>query len=291
MELRDILMSALALGALYSASSVALALIWGTIGMLNLAHGAFITIGAYASLLVVQNLGLPWWTGLPAGALAGAIAGSATYFLLVAHVFRRPNFEINIIILTMALSTIIVDLINNLIGPTSARQPFYIDGRISLGGSGIAWQTILMVVCCFGMVFALRFLIAHTALGRSIRAVAQEPIAAQLNGLSVLAVVLQIMVIAGMVAGASGVLVSFNTTVYPTVGGDPLLKALIICVVGGLGSVMGAFAASFLLALIEVFVQYEFGTRWGLPALLVIVVAVLVIRPNGLFGAQELVRH
>ncbi len=290
MALADILMSALALGALYAASSVALALVWGTIGMLNLAHGAFIALGGYASLLAVQAWGLPWYTGLAAGALGGAAAGFLTHVLLVSRVFGRPNFEINIIILTMALSTIIVDLINNIIGPTASRQPFYIDGRINLGGSGIAWQTLLIVVCCLAMVFGLRLLIARSALGRSIRAVAQEPTAAQLNGLSVNLVVLKVMMLAGLVAGGSGVLVTFNTTVYPTVGGDPLLKALIICVVGGLGSIPGALAASFLLAFMEILVQFEFGTKWGNPALLLFVVAVLIIRPNGLFGTREPVR-
>ncbi|MGD9915486.1 MAG: branched-chain amino acid ABC transporter permease [Rhizobiaceae bacterium] len=289
--LRDIILSALTLGALYAASSVALSLIWGSIGMLNLAHGAFIAVGAYASLLAVDSLGLPWWLGLVAGAAGGGVIGVVTHFVLVRWVFAKPNFEINIIILTMALSTIVVDLINNLIGPKSARQPFNLDGRIDIGGSGIAYQTILIIVGCTLMILLLQFVIGRTALGRSIRAVSQEPTAARLNGIPLQLVVLKVMVLAGVVAGASGVLLTAFTTVYPTVGFDPLLKALIICVVGGLGSIPGALVASFLLAFLEVATQYGVGTKWGFPALLVAVMIVLITRPNGLMGKSAQVRN
>ena len=85
----DILATTLGLGAFYAASAVSLALIWGTFGMLNLAHGAFITVGAYASLLLVNQLGVPPWTGILAGAAGGAAVGALINFLLVARVFAR----------------------------------------------------------------------------------------------------------------------------------------------------------------------------------------------------------
>lgn len=288
---RDILLSALTLGALYAASSVALSLIWGSIGMLNLAHGAYLAVGAYGSLIVVNWLGFPWWAGIIGGAVGGMLVGLATHVFLVRWVFAKPNFEINIIILTMALSTIVVDLINNLIGPTSARQPFNLDGRFDMGGSGIAYQTVLIIGGCALMILGLQMVIKKTALGRAIRAVSQEPTAARLNGIPLQFVVLQVMLLAGFIAGTSGVLLTAFTTVYPTVGLDPLLKALIICVVGGLGSIPGALTAAFLLAFVEVLVQYGLGTKWGFPALLLAVIVVLILRPNGLFGQRAQVRN
>lgn len=287
----DILATTLGLGALYAASAVSLALIWGTFGMLNLAHGAFITVGAYASLLVVRDLGMPWWTGVFAGAAGGAAIGALTHILLVSRVFARPAFEINIIILTMAAATIMVDGINNLIGPATARQPFSIDGRIAFGATSIAWQTVMMIAISVALTAALTLVLRHTALGRSINAVAQEPTAARLNGIAVGRIVLKVMMISGAVAGVSGVLITHGTAVYPTVGQDPLLKALIICVIGGLGSIPGAVVAAFLLAFLETLAQYELGTKWGSPVLLIAVVAVLVLRPNGLFGTRDIARN
>lgn len=288
---RDILLSALTLGALYAASSVALSLIWGSVGMLNLAHGAYLAVGAYGSLILVNWLGFPWWAGVIGGAAAGMLMGLITHVFLLRWVFAKPNFEINIIILTMALSTIVIDLINNLVGPTSARQPFNLDGRFDIGGSGIAYQTLLIIAGCAVMILALQLVIKKTKLGRAIRAVSQEPTAARLNGIPLQLVVLKVMLLAGFVAGTSGVLLTAFTTIYPTVGLDPLLKALIICVVGGLGSIPGALIAAFMLALVEVLVQYGMGTKWGFPALLVAVIFVLILRPNGLFGQSAQVRN
>jgi branched-chain amino acid transport system permease protein len=259
--------------------------------MLNLAHSGFLAAGAYGSLLLVERLGFPWWAGIAGGALGGALMGLISYLCLVRWVFARPNFEINIIILTMALSMLIVDMINNLIGPTTSRQPFNLDGRIDLGGAGITSQTILIICGCAIMVAFLQVTIKHTGLGRAIRAVAQEPTAAQLNGVPINTVVLKVLLLAGCIAGASGVLLTAFTTVYPTVGLDPLLKALIICVVAGLGNIPAALTTSFLLAFVEVLVQYTFGTKWGFPALLSIVVAVLIVRPNGLFGQKLQMRN
>jgi branched-subunit amino acid ABC-type transport system permease component len=289
MELRNILLSALNLGALYAASSIALSLIWGSFGMLNLAHGAVIAVGAYSSLLLVQA-GFPWWSGIIGGAAGGLVAGAIIHFALVRWVFGRPNFEINIIILTMGVSSIVVDGINNFIGPNTNTQPFHLDGRLDVGGSGISYQTLLAVASFTTLVLGLQFILNRTDMGRAIRAVALEPVAAQLNGLPVQTIVLKILMLAGAIAGASGVLLTAMSSVYPTVGYDPMLKALIVCVVGGLGSIPGSLIAAFGLALLETAVQFELGTRWGMPALLIATVVVVIVRPNGLMGQNEVVR-
>jgi branched-chain amino acid transport system permease protein len=248
-------------------------------------------VGAYASLLAVRDLGMPWWTGVMAGAAGGAAIGAVTHFLLVSRVFARPGFEINIIILTMAAATILVDGINNIIGPSTMRQPFSLDGRIAVGATSIAWQTVMTIAISAVLTLMLSLMLRYTSLGRSINAVAQEPTAARLNGISVGQIVLKVMMISGAIAGVSGVLITQSTAIYPTVGQDPLLKALIICVIGGLGSIPGAIVAAFFLAFLETLAQYELGTKWGSPVLLIAVVAVLVLRPNGLFGVREIARN
>lgn len=289
--LTGIVTSAIALGAIYAASSVSLALLWGSISMLNLAHGAFIVLGAYGSVAAVAWLGLPWWSGLIGGMIAGALGGFLLYATQVRWIFGKANFDLRIIILTMAFSTITVDLINNLIGARILRQPFQVDGRFDLGGLSIGNQTLLVVVCSAAMVLVLQLIVHKTNLGRLIRAVSQDITAARLNGVPVQSVILRVMVLAGLIAGASGVLLTGSTTIYPSAGFDPLLKALIVCVLGGLGSIPGALVASFALAALETTVQYLLGVKWGFPISLLAVVLVLVYRPNGLFGRQEMVRN
>ncbi|MEQ9260316.1 MAG: hypothetical protein RIG84_14605, partial [Roseovarius sp.] len=164
-----IITSTITLGAIYAASSVSLALLWGSIGMLNLAHGAFIVLGAYGSVAVATALGLPWPLGLVGGMLGGGLGGLLVYLTMVRWTFGKPNFDLRVIILTMAFSTIAVDLINNLIGSRILRQPFRVDGHLDLGILSIGYQTLLVIFCCAGMVLALQLIVHKTSLGRLIR--------------------------------------------------------------------------------------------------------------------------
>jgi branched-chain amino acid transport system permease protein len=109
-------------------------------------------------------------------------------------------------------------------------------------------------------------------------------------GVPVARVYLQVLVLSGMLAGICGVLVSSITQLSPTLGADPMMKAFIMCVVAGLGNLPGAIVVSFGLAVIEAFVQYLVGARWGFPVLLAIVIAVLIWRPGGLFGRVDVRR-
>jgi branched-chain amino acid transport system permease protein len=110
-------------------------------------------------------------------------------------------------------------------------------------------------------------------MGRAIRATAQNRDAAQLMGVAVNRVYFQVLVLSGAIAGICGVMVSSMTQLSPPLGNDPMLKAFIMCVVAGLGNLPGAVAAAFGLALLEAFVQYVAGARWGFPTLLFVVIA------------------
>jgi branched-subunit amino acid ABC-type transport system permease component len=130
----------------------------------------------------------------------------------------------------------------------------------------------------------------RTRMGRAIRATAQNRDAAQLMGVPVRLVYAQVMVIAGMLAAISGIMLSSITTLAPTMGYDPMLKAFIICVIAGLGNVAGALIAAFVLGVFEAFVQFYFGVRFGFPSLLLLVIVALIWRPYGVFGQKKVSR-
>ena len=98
------------------------------------------------------------------------------------------------------------------------------------------------------------------------------------------------MALSGGLAAISGVMVSSLSSLLPNMGGDPMLKAFIICVVAGLGNVYGAVAAAIVLGLLEAFAQYMLGVRYSFAILLLLVIAVLIWRPYGLFGRRQVVR-
>ncbi len=101
----------------------------------------------------------------------------------------------------------------------------------------------------------------------------------------------QVLIIAGVLSAISGIMLSSITTLSPTMGYDPMLKAFIICVIAGLGNVAGALYAAFALGLFEAFIQFVFGVRYGYPALLLLVIVVLIWRPYGVFGKKRVARQ
>jgi branched-chain amino acid transport system permease protein len=287
----DIIASGLTLAALYACGTLALSLVWGSIGMLNMAHGAVLVVGGYASYYAVTMLAIPWWLGLPVGILAGLLAGLLLYATTVRWMFSDIDFGVNMLIATVAAATIIQDLITNLLGPVTRRQPFNLEGSFHVTDRFQLQKETILIIALSGLLFvSTHLLLNHTKLGRAIRAVAQEPAGALLVGVPLQRTLTSVMAIAGALGGGTGVLLTSLTTVYPNAGFDPLLKSLIICVVGGLGSLRGAFIAAIALGLFESAVDYLVGLRFGFSAMLVLVIFVLIVRPRGLAAQEEGVR-
>jgi branched-chain amino acid transport system permease protein len=287
-----ILVAGLTSGALYALATVGLSLVWGSMGMLNMAHASMLTLGGYAAFTAVATLGLPSPFGIVAAILIGGLAGAILYWLIVSNLIRTSgvNFETNVMIATVGVGIALENAILLTYGGQPLPQPMAIAGSVRIGPAAVPFQNMLIIAVALIAMLIVAFILARTRMGRAIRATAQNRAAAQLMGVPVDRVYLQVLVLAGMLAGVCGVLVSSITQLSPTLGADPMLKAFIMCVVAGLGNLPGAIAAAFGLALVEAFVQYEAGARWGFPALLAIVIIVLIWRPAGLFGRVQIRR-
>lgn len=298
----QVIVSGLLMGSIYAISAVGLALIWGALGMLNMAHGVLLTIGGYISFSTVMHMGLPTWLGLPIACAISAIFGLFIYYAIVKWMYKSSVFQTNIIVATLGLSMILENGVRNIYGSYPERQPFGIDRRegltvafpkdwvIFVNDVFIPWQNFIIVGITLTLILVLAFVLAKTKMGRAIRATAQNRDAAQLMGVPVARVFAQVLAIGGVVAAVSGVMISSIISLAPYMGYDPMMKAFIICVVGGLGSVPGALYSALILGLLEAGVQLWFGARFGYPALLVIVILALLWRPYGVFGRREITR-
>lgn len=290
--LSAVIIAGLTTGALYALATVGLSLVWGSMGMLNMAHAAMLTLGGYIAFTVTTSLGLPVPVGFLAAVVAGAIAGGLLYVLVVRNLLGhdKANFEANVMIATVGIGIALENAILLTYGGQPLKQPISAAGSFSLSGIGIPYQNMLIVVVVVVMMVLLGLLLSKTRMGRAIRATAQNREAAQLMGVAVNRVYFQVLVLSGALAGVCGVMVSSMTQLSPPLGNDPMLKAFIMCVVAGLGNLPGAVAAAFGLAMLEAFVQYVAGARWGFPTLLFVVIAVLIWRPAGLFGRVQIRR-
>lgn len=286
----QILASGLTLGAMYAVSTAALSLVWGALGMLNMAHGAILTFGGYACWWAIERLGLPIFLGLPVALVAGALLGLLVYFGLVAGMLRSRGFETNIIIATVGLGIALESAILKLFGAYPAPQPFAVSGGFTLGNVYVPTQNLLILLASIGLMVMVALLLERTRTGRAIRATAQHREAARLMGVRVGRIYAQVLALSGSLAAVGGIMVSSLATLSPTMGGDPMLKAFIICVVAGLGNIYGAVIAALALGLVEASAQFLFGVRFGFATLLSIVIVVLIWRPYGLFGRQQVTR-
>lgn len=287
-----ILVTGLTNGALYALATIGLSLVWGSMGMLNMAHGAMLTLGGYVVFSVATTLGLPVWLGVLAAALAGALCGMILYLTVVRSLLKSggPGFETSVMIATVGISIALQNAILLVYGGQPLLQPFGVAGGFDLGVGVMPRLNVVIVLVSFAVMAVLGLVISKSRMGRAIRATAQNRDAALLMGVPVERTYLQVLGLSGALAGVCGVLLSAVTQLSPTLGADPMLKAFIMCVVAGLGNLPGAVISAFGLAIIEAGVQFGLGARWGFPVLLMLVIAILIWRPNGLFGRAQIRR-
>ena len=283
----QILVSGLTVGAMYAVSTVSLSLVWGALNVLNMGQGAMLAAGGYIAYTAVMSLGLPIPIAIVVAVIVGALIGGAMYFLIIRFMIGKEGFETNVIVATFGFALILENLVLRLYGAYPLRQPIGLEGGWYVGATHIPYQNMLLVVVSGVLMVVVAYLLKTTQMGRSIRATAQNREATELMGIRISRVFLLVLLIGGGLAAISGIMLSTLTTLAPTMGYDPMLKAFIICVIAGLGNIYGALISAFVLGLFEVSIQFIFGVRFGFPALLLLVILALVWRPYGVFGKRK----
>jgi branched-chain amino acid transport system permease protein len=288
--LTQILVSGLTLGAMYAISTVSLSLVWGALNVLNMAQGALLTLGGYFAYAAVSSLGFPPLAAILITVALGGIVGLIMYLAVIRQMLDAEGFEVNVIIATVGIGTVIENLMQKVFGAYPIRQPIMWEGGFFIGRTHVPYNSVVIVVASIGIMMTLATLLTRTRIGRAIRAVSQNREAAQLMGVPVQLVYAQVLLVAGALSAASGIMLSTITTLSPTMGYDPMLKAFIICVIAGLGNIAGALYAAFTLGVFEALVQFVFGVRFAFPAMLLIVILALIWRPYGVFGRKKVSR-
>jgi branched-chain amino acid transport system permease protein len=275
---------------MYAVSTIGLALVYGALNMLNMAHGAILALGGYICFYVMTVLGLPAIVGVAAAALICGTVGLAIYHLAARPMLNSANFETQIFIATIGIGTVVENVILRLFGPQPKAQPLNLHGALQIGHVSIPLQNILILGVAVTMMIGVAWLLGRTRTGRAIRATAQNREAAQLMGVRIGRVYAQVLALSGALAAVSGIMISSLAGLLPNVGADPMLKAFVTCVVAGLGQVRGAVLAALVLGLLEAAIQFAVGVQYSFAILLVIVISALIWRPYGLFGRKQVVR-
>jgi branched-chain amino acid transport system permease protein len=277
-------------GAVYGLMALGLTLVWGAVRFLNLAHGAIYVVGAYAAYFVVSRLGLPILIALPLGVIAAAAFAYAMHLVFIRPVIGRPGFDNSTLIATVGLSIAVSAAAILIFNPEYKVVPPVIAGSLSVADVQITKQGLLVIGVSLAL-FALVYLfLTYTRQGMAIRAVSQQQEAASLMAIPVVQTYGMVIAISGALAGLAGVLLSPFFFLNPQSGFNPMIQALIVTIFGGLGSVRGALVAGFVLGLFESFVEVYYGVAWAQPGVFLLIIIMLIVRPNGLFGIGEVRR-
>lgn len=276
----------LMLGALYSLVAIGFTLIFGVGGVLNLSHGAIITVGAYSAYAVDAATGSIVLGAIAAAAVSGAFS-LALYKGLISKVRHNP---VTVLILTLVVAIVVEQVALVVFGGEELLVPQLLNGSISIMGDSIQANRILVFVLSWVLIGGLFYFVDRTRTGKAILATSMSDKGAALVGIDSEQVYTYTWVLAGALAGLAGLFLASFQTANPLMGRNPLLLSFAIVVLGGLGSIRGSVIGAYLISFLDQMTIQFLSERLAGVSALVVLVLVLLIRPKGLFG-RELVEE
>lgn len=293
-EIGEQALNGLIVSSFYALTALGLALIFGVLRIVNFAHGELYMLGGYAGYLATSVIGLP-----PAAGVLFAVLALMAFGMLIERTLVRPialgkveRPDEYAIMITFALSVLLLNLANSLFGPWPQRpRPIY-NGRIVVGEFIISGDRLAAALATVALIVAMVLILRFTWMGRAVRAVSQDRSAAETFGIDVNRTAMLAFGVGAALAGAAGALIGPVFNVTPPMGIIPAIKAYVIVVLGGLGSIPGAVVGAVILGQVESFATVlipdtsralAYKDAYGL----IVLVGVLLLRPQGLFGRAE----
>ncbi|MGY1916145.1 branched-chain amino acid ABC transporter permease [Blastococcus sp. HT6-30] len=288
-ELLNILVLGITRGTLYALLALGFALIFSVARVINLAHGAYFMIGAYFSYIfydyVLGEGGVAMIIiAVVVGALASGLIALFQFYVLLRGL-KNPRHDY-ILVMSLALSLLAGEIFRQVFGAERATPPAFVNSYGTVFGVRVISQELIIVPVAVLAVVAMVLYLKYTRQGRSVVAVAQNRHGAVLMGIDPVKAFAIVFFLAGCTAGLSGALMGPIRVVDPLMWIPPLILSFAIVVMGGLGSLYGTIAGAFLVGLIETATALQIGAAYTELVAFVVIIAVLAIRPAGLFGKQ-----
>jgi branched-chain amino acid transport system permease protein len=276
------LVNGIMLGAAYSLVALGLTLIYGILHIPNFAHGHKYMWAAFTSLFLVVNFHTNYWVSLFIAMVVLGFVGAGVERLVYRPLRNAPH--VNSFIAAIGLLLFLESLSLIFWGADFRRFPTLYDKPIHIFGVAFTLQRLLVIVAAALFIILLQVFIKRTWLGATIEAVAQNPEGAQLVGISIDRVSSLTFGIGTSLAAAAATLIAPIFLVYPTMGAMPNLKAFVVIIIGGMGSIPGAVIGGLMLGLMEAlgggYISTDYKDLFAFGAL----VTFLTLRPTGLFG-------
>lgn len=285
-ELIQYTIQGLAAGGFYALAALGLAVIFGVLGVVNFSHGASYMLGAVGAALLLNELGVGFWAALvivPVAMFAFGVLVERTLVRWLVALDPLYNF-----LLTFGLTLVLVDLVKRRYGVSGMpyEPPAVLAGRIELGGVSLSTYQVFAAAFSLLVCVAVWLVVTRTRVGMIVRAATEDADRTRALGINVGRWVTPVFGFGIALAGLAGVLAAPFRAVTADMGSNFVIILFAVVVIGGLGSIMGAVVAGFLVGLVEAYGQ-AYVPALAQVLIFVLMAAVILVRPAGLFGREE----
>jgi len=284
------LVNGLVVGSVYALFAVGYTLVFGVLDILNLAHAAIFMIAAFATYALV-TAGFPLWLAFIGGCLLAGMVGIALDRVAFAPLRKRNAGTLIPLISSIGVSIIIGAVARGIWGIDERHFPIALGDAppIHLGAITVTTVELVTFGAALALMLGLSYVLRATALGRNIRAVAEDRIAAVLLGVDLEKTIAMTFFIASALGGAAGILTGLQyNSVSVDMGAGIELKGLAVIILGGMGSITGAVVGGFILGAVETLSVAYISSNWRDAIAFGVMFLILVLRPRGLFGKRAL---
>ncbi|HEY9749889.1 MAG TPA: branched-chain amino acid ABC transporter permease [Allocoleopsis sp.] len=281
-QLAQLLVNGIAVGSIIALAAVGLTLTYGILRLANFAHGDFLTLGAYFTLLA-NSFGINIWLSVVLGIIGTVLAVLLTEKLLWSPMRDRRASSTTLIIISIGLALFLRNGIILFWGGGNQNYDLPVAAAVNVLGIRIAYYRLIVVGLAILAILGLHYLLQNTKIGKAMRAVADDIDLARVSGINVDQVVIWTWVIAGSLTALGGGMYGLITAVRPNMGWFLILPMFAAVILGGIGNPYGAIAGALVIGIAQEVSTYWLPTEYKLGVALLIMVLVLLVRPQGLF--------
>jgi len=279
--------NALSLGCVYALFALGFTLVFGVLGIINLAHGAVFMVGAYVALAFITKLGAPLWLAVIGAFVAAGVVGALIDWLVLKPLRKRNAPHLIPMIATIGVGIILNNGMQGVYGASNQRFPAGIvpDQTLVIAGMHVTVIELAIIFLSFALMAVLMLVMHRTQFGRALRAIAESPKAAWLLGINVEQLFLVTSFMAGALGGVAGLLIGlYSNAVFPLMGQPMLHKGIAVIILGGMGDIRGAMLGGLFLGFAEVLSVAYVGSTMRDAVAFGLLFLILLVRPQGLFG-------
>ncbi|MEN1968740.1 branched-chain amino acid ABC transporter permease [Lentibacillus sp. N15] len=281
------ILNGIIVGSMYALMASGLSLIWGTMKMLNLAHGEFYMLGGFLMFFLNVSAGINPIIAAIISIIIVFIIAVVVQRVIIQYLMDKPSWTESHLIATFGLSILLQNLALNIWGERFKNIPYYIDAKFSIFGIGLSAQRILIFMVAVLIILLFWAFLKYSRFGQALRATSQDSDSATLYGINTKLIYMIAFGVSAVLATVAAIMLAPIYSVNPWMGSDLLLKALAVVVIGGLGSLVGAIVGGIGLGILEGLGVLVFASEWQNVIAFSLLILVLWIRPSGLFGTKE----